>query len=102
MLMYKAEDNIPTEHALLDDNGDGRGTEVQLDYLDPELGGRARLGWRPRLKPSADGALAAPVEFRIDPLPEIEPAENVVPVPDPDPQPPSIPTDQIDQAKEPN
>lgn len=108
ILVYKAEDNIPTEHALLDDNGDGRGTEVQLDYLEPELGGRARLGSRPRLKPSADGvptadgALAATVEIRIDPLPEIKPAENVVPVPDPDPQPPSTPTDQIDQAKEPN
>ncbi len=70
ILMYKAEENIPTEHAQLDDNGDGRGTEVQLNYLDPELGGRARLGSRPRLEPSADsvptadGALAATVEIR--------------------------------------
>lgn len=108
MLMYKAEDNIPTEHALLDDNGDGRGTEVQLDYLEPELGGRARLGSRPRPKPpadsvpTADGALAATVEIRIDPLPEIEPTENVAPVPDLDPEPPSTPVPQIEQPKEPN
>src|SRR5579863_10378922 len=23
---------LPTEHALLDDNGDGRGTELQIDF----------------------------------------------------------------------
>ncbi|NQT16711.1 MAG: hypothetical protein HQ582_28395 [Planctomycetes bacterium] len=59
MLRYKAEEEIPTEHAQLDDNGDHRGTEIQLDYLEPELGGGAEEGSRPEIRPTADGALAA-------------------------------------------
>ncbi len=59
MLMYKSEDNIPTEHAQLDDNGDGRETELQADYLEPELGGRARKDTIPTIRPTGDGALAA-------------------------------------------
>lgn len=82
MLMYKAEKNIPTEHAQLDDNGDGRGTEVQLDYLEPELGGRAGRGARPQVKPLTDGALAATVRIRIDdPIREIPAPPSLVPVP---------------------
>ena len=55
--------NIPTEHALLDDNGDGRGTELQLDDLEPELGGRAmRRPLRVVIRSPADGALAASIE----------------------------------------
>jgi len=59
LLRYQAEENIPTEHAQLDDNGDRRGTELQLDYLEPELGGGAIEGSRPEIRPTADGALAA-------------------------------------------
>ena len=33
---------LATEHPLLDDNGDGRGTEVQIDFLTEEQGGRAK------------------------------------------------------------
>ena len=101
MMMYQAEKNIPTEHAQLDDNGDGRGTELQLDYLGPELGGRAGRGARPQLKPSADGALAATVAIRIDPIPEIRPAPAAVPAPDP-PGPPAAPIPHVDQAEEPH
>lgn len=39
---YADENALPTEHALLDDNGDGRGTEVQLNYLPESLGGRLK------------------------------------------------------------
>jgi hypothetical protein len=60
---YAEEKNIPTEHAQLDDNGDGRGSEVQLDYLEEELGGRAKGDWRPKIKPGADGSLAAAIEL---------------------------------------
>ncbi len=59
---YHDAELIPTEHALLDDNGDGRGTELQLDDLEPELGGRAfRRPWRVVIRPPGDGALAAKI-----------------------------------------
>ena len=59
MLMYKSENNIPTEHAQLDDNGDGRETELQANYLEPEMGGRARKDTIPTIRPTGDGVLAA-------------------------------------------
>jgi len=62
---YADAENIPTEHAQLDDNGDGRGTEIQLDYLDEALGGRASVGFRPRIPPGADGALAATIGLNL-------------------------------------
>ncbi len=63
LLAYAEAKNIPTEHALLDDNGDGRGTEVQLDYLEEELGGRRRAGPPPAVKEGHDGALAATIDL---------------------------------------
>lgn len=60
---------LATEHALLDDNGDGRGTEVQIDYLSEELGGRRRAGRSLPLPRAGDGALARGVL-----LPEPPPA----------------------------
>ncbi len=61
---YREAELIPTEHALLDDNGDGRGTELQLDDLEPELGGRAfRRPLRVVIRPPGDGALAASIEL---------------------------------------
>jgi hypothetical protein len=57
---YVKDEFLPTEHALLDDNGDGRGTEVQIDYLTEAQGGRAKEGALPRPpKENADGALSA-------------------------------------------
>ena len=38
---YVEDELIPTEHAQLDDNGDGRGTELQRTFLPPESGGEA-------------------------------------------------------------
>lgn len=66
MKRYVDDENIPTEHAQLDDNGDGRPTELQRDYLEPELGGRARGAARPAIRPSADGAVAAKVQLFVD------------------------------------
>ncbi|MBC7816933.1 MAG: hypothetical protein IAG10_08610 [Planctomycetaceae bacterium] len=40
---YLERELLATEHPLLDDNGDGRGTEVQIDFLTEEQGGRAKL-----------------------------------------------------------
>lgn len=63
LVLYKQEGNLPTEHALLDDDGDGRGRELQLDYLEPELGGRSGPGARGGPHPGADGARAARILF---------------------------------------
>lgn len=43
-LDYATGELLATEHALLDDSGDGRGTEVQADYLTEAQGGRKRAG----------------------------------------------------------
>ena len=59
---YLKDEFLPTEHALLDDNGDGRGTEVQIDYLTEAQGGRAKAGKLPRpRKETADGARSAQI-----------------------------------------
>ena len=54
------DDNLqPTEHAQLDDNGDGRGTELQLDYLTEEQGGRGNDETdRPKIRKNSDGFLS--------------------------------------------
>src|SRR5262249_15701213 len=51
MKRYVDAEDLPTEHARLDDDGDGRGREIQEDYLPAELGGRAGTGPAPGLKP---------------------------------------------------
>jgi hypothetical protein len=68
---YLADMLIATEHALLDDNGDGRGTELQLDYLTEEEGGRPRRDFQPTHRPGTDGAAAATVLW---PRPNPQPA----------------------------
>ncbi|MGH7201355.1 MAG: hypothetical protein ACREJB_12170 [Planctomycetaceae bacterium] len=72
MQRYADENALPTEHALLDDNGDGRGTELQIDYLPEELGGRGTSS--PGSSPvsrseTLDGAQAAAVVLSISPKP---------------------------------
>lgn len=54
---YVTDELLATEHALLDDSGDGRGTEVQADYLPEELGGRRRAN-RPPPTLAGDGKVA--------------------------------------------
>lgn len=54
---------LATEHALLDDNGDGRGTEVQIDFLTVDQGGRLQPN-RPFVPPvitAGDGVLTKTV-----------------------------------------
>ena len=48
MKQYVDDENLPTEHAKLDDNGDGHGSELQERYLPPELGGLAGQKAEPR------------------------------------------------------
>ena len=66
---YLDEELLPTEHSQLDDNGDGRGTELQIDYLTEKQGGRMKEGQAPPpRKENADGALAARIVLPV--LPE--------------------------------
>ncbi len=61
MQRYADAEDLATEHAQLDDNGDGRGTELQERFLPPEIGGRAGKGNGPeaKIRPDHDGALAS-------------------------------------------
>jgi hypothetical protein len=57
---YLERQLLATEHPLLDDNGDGRGTEVQIDFLTEEQGGRAKpkkLSTAPKIT-TGDGTVA--------------------------------------------
>ena len=79
MKRYVDAEDLPTEHARLDDNGDGRGSELQEDYLPPELGGRpiaapgsgagsgAQGPAAPAIKAGADGARASKVRVAATP-----------------------------------
>jgi hypothetical protein len=65
MKRYVDAEDLPTEHAKLDDNGDGHGSELQESYLPPELGGRTGPSPAPKIGPKDDGALAS--KIHIDP-----------------------------------
>ena len=73
---YVSESLISTEHSLLDDNGDGRGSELQRDYLTPEEGGRRRAGSVPPMARRAgqDGTAAASLRLPIAVPPPASPA----------------------------
>lgn len=74
---YVQDELLATEHAQLDDNGDGRGTEVQIDYLTEEQGGRADEDFQPPERPpGADGTLAQSVRLR-DSGPAVAPQGGV-------------------------
>ena len=64
---------LATEHALIDDNGDGRGTELQINYLSEELGGRLRAGQDWPAPPKGDGALARGLLLAYPPSPPVPP-----------------------------
>lgn len=72
---YASGELLATEHSLLDDDGDGRGSEVQIDYLMEELGGRLRPGRKPTPR-SGDGARARSVLLPLPPAAEPEAPPN--------------------------
>ena len=71
---------VVTEHSLLEDNGDGRGSEVQIDYLTEEQGGRWKPGDLPA-KPKKDGIFTSRVALaiRVPALPPDSPADALIP-----------------------
>ena len=58
---------IATEHPQLDDNGDGRGSELQIDYLTVEQGGRSDSKRKRNLRKFKDGKVAAAIPLPFDP-----------------------------------
>jgi len=60
---------VATEHALLDDNGDGKATEVQADYLSEELGGKLRAGRDKPIRKTGEGALSRRILLDYPPSP---------------------------------
>jgi hypothetical protein len=67
---------LSTEHALIDDNGDGRGTEIQIDYLSEELGGRLRAADQPPARPKLDGLMAQKIPLLFPPSPPVPEAQE--------------------------
>lgn len=83
---YLEKNLLATEHAQLDDNGDGRGTELQIDYLTEAQGGRPAGADTPLKKPTDDGALAKSIRLFSAANETHEPPESAAP-----PEPPSPP-----------
>jgi hypothetical protein len=71
MKRYTEAENLPTEHAELDDNDDGRGSEIQANYLPPELGGRPAKVREPKLGPKDDGTLASKISINVPAGPKL-------------------------------
>lgn len=75
---YLGGELLATEHALLDDDGDGRGTELQIDYLNVDLGGRLQPNrpFKPPVMTKGDGMLSKTIRLHsLDKLPEYPPAD---------------------------
>jgi len=66
---YASNMLVATEHARIDDNGDGRGTEIQADFLSEELGGHPPSRRKAPANPDRDGALARQWILRYPPSP---------------------------------
>jgi len=66
---YSTEMLLATEHAQLDDNGDGRGSELQASFLTEELGGRRTADRKPSLIVSGDGTLVRRIRLYYPPSP---------------------------------
>lgn len=78
--IYASDTAVVTEHSLLEDNGDGRGGELQIDFLTEEQGGRWKPGDIPA-KPKKDGIFSSRVVLPIIvPLvPPDDPADALMP-----------------------
>lgn len=78
--LYANDMAVVTEHSLLEDNGDGRGGEVQIDYLTEEQGGRWKPGDTPT-RPKKDGIFSSrvPLSITVPELPPDSPADALAP-----------------------
>ena len=71
MRRYIEDELIATEHAQLDDNGDGHGSEVQLRFLPPESGGQPEVE-----KPNEPKGKAEPTAPGERPTPTLGPKDD--------------------------
>ncbi len=75
---YFSGELLATEHALLDDDGDGRGTEIQIDYLTVDLGGRLQPNrpFKPPVMTKGDGVLSKTIALHSEAtVPDVPPAD---------------------------
>jgi hypothetical protein len=63
---YASGELLSTEHAQLDDDGDGIGHELQNDYLPEEQGGTPPGKKKSNRKPHRDGVRAAQILLLMD------------------------------------
>ncbi|HEV3312064.1 MAG TPA: hypothetical protein VG815_16255 [Chloroflexota bacterium] len=70
MKRYADAEDLPTEHAKLDDNHDGHGSELQEYYLPKELGGHAGKAREPKFGPKDDGGLASKMWINVPVVPK--------------------------------
>jgi hypothetical protein len=75
---YLDRELLATEHPLIDDNGDGRGTEIQIDFLTVEQGGRPkpRKASPPTRSSTGDGRLAKTIAVPIQRTESVLPAST--------------------------
>lgn len=74
---YTDNELLATEHSVLDDNGDGRGSELQAFYLTPESERKRASTPKPRSDSPRDGLLSA--TMLIPPLPTADPVSAIEP-----------------------
>ena len=60
---YTEEELLATEHAQLDDNGDGRGSELQLNYATEEDATASPAARAAQIRAQKDGALARSINL---------------------------------------
>lgn len=72
---YASGELAATEHAQIDDSGDGRGAELQIDYLPEALGGRLRAGSDPP-RPNGEGKLARTIFLDWPVSPPVPPTDR--------------------------
>lgn len=69
---------LATEHGQLDDDGDGRGTELQIDFLTIDLGGRLQPNrpFEPPVISKGDGVLAKTIVLHsVATIPDAPPVD---------------------------
>ncbi len=64
---------LATEHSLLDDTGDGRGAELQANYLPEDLGGKLKAADKWPGPPTGDGARTRQIMLAFPPSPPVPP-----------------------------
>jgi hypothetical protein len=87
---YMMSEFLATEHAQIDDVGDGRGAELQAAFLPEDLGGKLPAGKDPPLIKTGKGVAARKIWL---------PAPLAPPIPEPEPPPATPPASGADTTR---